>query len=107
MRKAWWVLLLVIIAAAAASVFVYGKKKPKDKLPAQVDFNVHIRPGRKTTERQSKARYSGQRLCSIKRKPGAFCHSTGKARGIPGLSPHYIRRYLGTNASAFIQPCVK
>ncbi|HET9745777.1 MAG TPA: PSD1 and planctomycete cytochrome C domain-containing protein [Chitinophagaceae bacterium] len=44
MRKTSWVLLLVIVAAAAASVFVYGRKKPKDKLPAKVDFNVHIRP---------------------------------------------------------------
>src|ERR1041385_78210 len=33
-----------MIAAGAASIFVYGKNKPKDKLPAHVDFNIDIRP---------------------------------------------------------------
>ena len=44
MKKASWVLLLVILIAAAASIFVYAKNKPKDKLPAHIDFNIHIRP---------------------------------------------------------------
>jgi hypothetical protein len=43
-KKTWWVLLLVVIVTAAASFFIYGKNKPKDKLPAHVDFNIHIRP---------------------------------------------------------------
>ena len=44
MKKTWWVLLLVVIAAVATSVFIYAKNKPKEKLPAKVDFNNHIRP---------------------------------------------------------------
>src|SRR4026209_2317195 len=44
MKKIWWVLLLVIIVAASASIFIYGKNKPKEKLPSHVDFNIHIRP---------------------------------------------------------------
>ena len=44
MKKTWWVLLLVILIAAAASIFIYGKNKPKEKFPAHVDFNIHIRP---------------------------------------------------------------
>lgn len=44
MKKTWWVLMFVIVVAAAASVFIYGKNKPKDRLPAHVDFNIHIRP---------------------------------------------------------------
>jgi len=44
MKKTWWVLLLVVLIVAAASIFIYGKNKPKEKLPAKVDFNNHIRP---------------------------------------------------------------
>ena len=44
MKKSWWVLTLVILIVAAASIFIYGKNKPKEKLPARVDYNIHIRP---------------------------------------------------------------
>jgi hypothetical protein len=44
MKKSWWVLTLVILIGAAASIFIYGKNKPKEKLPAHVDYNIHIRP---------------------------------------------------------------
>jgi hypothetical protein len=44
MKKTWWVLLLVVIAGLAASVFIFAKNKPKSRIPATVDFNIHIRP---------------------------------------------------------------
>jgi hypothetical protein len=31
-------------AIAAAAIFIFGKRKTKDGLPATVDFNIHIRP---------------------------------------------------------------
>ena len=90
MRKTWWVLLLVIIAAAAASVFVYGKNKPKDKLPAQVDFNVHIRPilsdrcfkchGPDAKQRQANLRLDipDSAFGALKESPGLFAIVPGK-----------------------------
>ena len=34
----------MILAGAAASIFMYGKNRPKERFPAHVDFNIHIRP---------------------------------------------------------------
>ena len=82
--------MLVIIAAAAASVFVYGKNKPKDKLPAQVDFNVHIRPilsdrcfkchGPDAKQRQANLRLDipDSAFGALKESPGLFAIVPGK-----------------------------
>jgi hypothetical protein len=44
MKKAYWAIIFVIVVIGAAAFFISGKTKTKDKLPATVDFNLHIRP---------------------------------------------------------------
>ena len=90
MRKTSWVLLLVIIAVAAVTFFVYGKNKPKDKLPAQIDFNVHIRPilsdrcfkchGPDAKQRQANLRLDipDSAFAALKESPGLFAIVAGK-----------------------------
>ena len=92
MKKAYWVLLLVVIAAGLASIFIYGKSKPKDKLPAQVDFNIHIRPilsdrcfkchGPDAQQRQASLRLdiADSAYAALKENPGAFAIVPGDAQ---------------------------
>ena len=99
MKKAWWVLLLVILMAVAASIFIYGKNKPKEKLPAQVDFNIHIRPilsdrcfkchGPDSKQRKANLRLdiADSAFGVLKESPGMFAIVPGK----PGQSEVYHR----------------
>jgi hypothetical protein len=84
MKKTYWVLLLVVIAVAATSFFIYGKSKPKEKLPAKVDFNNHIRPilsdrcfkchGPDAKQRQASLRLdiADSAFAALKEHPGSF-----------------------------------
>ena len=84
MKKTYWVLLLVIIAIAATSLFIYGKNRPKGKLPAKVDFNNHIRPilsdrcfkchGPDSKQRQASLRLdiADSAFTALKEHPGSF-----------------------------------
>ena len=84
MKKTWWVLLLVVIAAVATSVFIYAKNKPKEKLPAKVDFNNHIRPilsdrcfkchGPDEKQRKANLRLdiADSAFAALKESPGSF-----------------------------------
>ena len=84
MKKTWWVLLLVVIAAAATSIFIYAKNKPKEKLPAKVDFNNHIRPilsdrcfkchGPDEKQRKANLRLdiADSAFAALKESPGSF-----------------------------------
>ena len=90
MKKTWWVLLLVILVAVAASIFLYGKNKPKEKLPAKVDFNNHIRPilsdrcfkchGPDEKQRKANLRLdiADSALAALKESPGLFAIVPGK-----------------------------
>ena len=90
MKKTWWVLLLVILVGVAASVFLYGKSKPKEKLPAKIDFNNHIRPilsdrcfkchGPDENQRQANLRLdiADSALAALKQSPGLFAIVPGK-----------------------------
>jgi hypothetical protein len=89
MKKTYWVLLLVIIAVAATTFFIYGKSKPKEKLPAKVDFNNHIRPilsdrcfkchGPDAKQRQASLRLDipDSAFAALKEHPGAFALVSG------------------------------
>src|SRR5687767_13377798 len=84
MKKVYWVLLLVVIAIAATSFFIYGKNKPKERLPAKVDFNNHIRPilsdrcfkchGPDADQRQASLRLdiADSAFAALKENPGSF-----------------------------------
>ena len=84
MKKTWWVLLLVIIAVVATSMFIYGKRKSKERLPAKVDFNNHIRPilsdrcfkchGPHAEQRQANLRLdiADSAFAALKESPGSF-----------------------------------
>ena len=84
MKKTWWVLLLVVIAAAATSIFIYGKNKPKERLPSKVDFNNHIRPilsdrcfkchGPDEKQRKANLRLdiADSAFAALKESPGSF-----------------------------------
>src|SRR5678815_4636976 len=84
MKKIWWVLTLVILIVAAASIFIYGKNKPKEKLPAHVDYNIHIRPilsdrcykchGPEPTQRKANLRLDipDSAYAVLKESPGMF-----------------------------------
>ena len=99
MKKAYWVLLLVVIAAGLASIFIYGKAKPKDKLPAHVDFNIHIRPilsdrcfkchGPDAKQRQANLRLdiADSAFAALKESPGSFAI----VRGDPQHSQMFLR----------------
>jgi hypothetical protein len=90
MKKTWWVLLLVILVAVTASVFLYGKNKPKERLPAKVDFNNHIRPilsdrcfkchGPDESQRKANLRLdiADSALAALKESPGLFAIVPGK-----------------------------
>ena len=90
MKKTWLVLLLVIVVAIAASIFIYGKSKPKDKLPAHVDFNIHIRPilsdrcfkchGPDAKQRKANLRLdiADSAFAVLKESPGMFAIVPGK-----------------------------
>jgi len=83
MKKALWVVLFAIIAIAT-SVFIYGKNKPKEKLPAKVDFNNHIRPilsdrcfkchGPDAKQRKANLRLdiADSAFAALKENPGSF-----------------------------------
>jgi len=83
MKKALWVLLFAV-AAIAATVFIYGKNKPKGRLPAKVDFNNHIRPilsdrcfkchGPDAKQRQANLRLdiADSAFAALKESPGSF-----------------------------------
>ena len=99
MKKTWWVLLLVIVAVIGTSVFIYGKNKPKEKFPAQVDFNIHIRPilsdrcfkchGPDEKQRQANLRLdiADSAFAALKESPGMFAI----VPGIPDQSQVYHR----------------
>ena len=84
MKKTWWVLLLVIIAVVATSIFIYGKSKSKERLPAKIDFNNHIRPilsdrcfkchGPHAEQRQANLRLdiADSAYAALKESPGSF-----------------------------------
>ena len=90
MKKSWWVLTLVILIGAAASIFIYGKNKPKEKLPAHVDYNIHIRPilsdrcykchGPEPTQRKANLRLdiADSAYAALKENPGMFAIVPGK-----------------------------
>ncbi|HJS55973.1 MAG TPA: PSD1 and planctomycete cytochrome C domain-containing protein, partial [Chitinophagaceae bacterium] len=90
MKKSGWVLLLVIIAAAAASVFAFAKTKPREKLPAKVDFNSHIRPilsdrcfkchGPDGAQRKANLRLdiADSAFAALKESPGLFAIVAGQ-----------------------------
>ncbi len=90
MKKSWWVLTLVILIVAAASVFIYAKNKPKEKLPAHVDYNIHIRPilsdrcykchGPEPTQRKANLRLdiADSAYAALKESPGMFAIVPGK-----------------------------
>ena len=76
--------MLVVIAAVATSVFIYAKNKPKEKLPAKVDFNNHIRPilsdrcfkchGPDEKQRKANLRLdiADSAFAALKESPGSF-----------------------------------
>ena len=76
--------MLVVIAAAATSIFIYAKNKPKEKLPAKVDFNNHIRPilsdrcfkchGPDEKQRKANLRLdiADSAFAALKESPGSF-----------------------------------
>jgi len=90
MKKSWWVLTLVILIVAAASIFIYGKNKPKEKFPAHVDFNIHIRPilsdrcfkchGPDSKQRKANLRLDipDSAYAALKESPGMFAIVPGK-----------------------------
>jgi hypothetical protein len=90
MKKSWWVLTLVILIVAAASIFIYGKNKPKEKFPAHVDFNIHIRPilsdrcfkchGPDSRQRKANLRLDipDSAYAALKESPGMFAIVPGK-----------------------------
>ena len=90
MKKSWWVLTLVILIGAAASIFIYGKNKPKEKFPAHVDFNIHIRPilsdrcfkchGPDSRQRKANLRLDipDSAFAVLKESPGMFAIVRGK-----------------------------
>ena len=99
MKKTWWVLVLVVIAAAATSIFIYGKSKPRERLPAKVDFNNHIRPilsdrcfkchGPDASQRQANLRLdiADSAYAALKESPGSFAIVPGD----PGHSQVFLR----------------
>ena len=76
--------MLVTIAAAATSILIYAKNKPKEKLPAKVDFNNHIRPilsdrcfkchGPDEKQRKANLRLdiADSAFAALKESPGSF-----------------------------------
>ena len=90
MKKSWWVLTLVILIVATASIFIYAKNKPKEKLPAHVDYNIHIRPilsdrcykchGPEPTQRKADLRLDlpDSAYAALKESPGMFAIVPGK-----------------------------
>jgi hypothetical protein len=89
-KKTWWILLLVIAIAGVVSVFAFGKNKPKNKLPAHVDFNIHIRPilsdrcfkchGPDAKQRKANLRLdiADSAFAALKESPGMFAIVPGK-----------------------------
>lgn len=92
MKKAYWVLLFVIAAAVAASLFISGKKKQGNKLPAKVDFNIHIRPilsdrcfkchGPDVSQRKGGLRLdiADSAFAALKESPGLFAIVPGEPK---------------------------
>ena len=104
--------MLVILIAGAASLFIYGKNKPRDDLPAQVDFNIHIRPilsdrcfkchGPDAKQRKADLRLdiADSAYAALKESPGMFAIVPGK----PEASAVYHRIFSEDTAELMPPP---
>src|SRR5688572_2654469 len=113
MKKSWWVLTLVILIVATASIFIYGKNKPKEKLPSHVDYNIHIRPilsdrcfkchGPDGNARKANLRLDTPEgaMAALKDNPKAHAIVPGD----PELSEVYLR--ISTTDTSQVMPPVK
>ena len=111
MKRTTWLILFVLLVAGAASVFLFGKSKSKNRLPAKVDFNIHIRPILsdrcfKCHGPDVKQRKGGLRLDIADSAYAALKESPGMYAIVPGDIKHsqVVQRIFSADTSEQMPP---